>query len=465
MSERLKGTEQESDAEESSNADGWQTLRSEIPFRPREEDAVILKAGELGNGTKTIETHYGGAQHARRGTIFDTSKGQKAQELGLTKEGKKYYPESAIRSIIHDSAPSLDTEIVDVDQQTKLGLLQGVESIIDKAKASDDTIRIEYDQRFPYHDARRILVEKTKKALGSFIRGGQKSWGEKWLPEGEAYISYESVMEALSGYVFETTVFNADVDVVDPPQPETARKSRKIGAIIAALTLSLSLLFATRTGEDTLAANHRGDIVPPAPVTVTMEDETKAMPETETEFATPETELATPETELATQETEAATESATEVSGVPEVTPVGDSDTTPEATSQGEESELKKYAGLRIGDSVQVEEGTIVHESADYAHGGANREGVIGGALLPSDRDYTIAGFYVLDQESLQEGEFKTLQEGEGLGEYLQEVAESLSGDASSDADSLINPDTIEVLLATEGGYVGFVDVGDLVVI
>lgn len=460
MSEQLKGAEQEGDAGESSNADGWQTLRSEVPFNPDPQDrvaSITLKKAKLQNGTQAVEIGIPG----RRGIIFDNKKGQegqKGEQLGLTDNDKKYYPESVVRRAIHDSihkAPE-GTMVVDVDKQEKLNPDAAVEAIIDKAKDNDDTIRIEYDERFPFHDARRILAEKAQKVLGSFIKGRKKNEGEKRLAN-EVYISHESVMEALSGYVFETTVFNADVDVVDPPQPETARKSRKIGAIIAALTLSLSLLFATRTGDDTFAANHRGDIVPPAPVTVTMEDETKAMPETETEFATPET-------ELATQETEAATESATEVSGVPEVTPVGDSDTTPEATSQGE-SELKKYAGLRIGDSVQVEEGTIVHESADYAHGGANREGVIGGALLPSDRDYTIAGFYVLDQESLQEGEFKTLQEGEGLGEYLQEVAESLSGDASSDADSLINPDTIEVLLATEGGYVGFVDVGDLVVI
>lgn len=49
-----------------------------------------------------------------------------------------------------------------------------------------------------------------------------------------------------------------------------------------------------------------------------------------------------------------------------------------------EEALKEVYAGLKIGDTISVPEGTKVHESSDYEYGGANKIGTIGNEVIPA---------------------------------------------------------------------------------
>ncbi len=79
---------------------------------------------------------------------------------------------------------------------------------------------------------------------------------------------------------------------------------------------------------------------------------------------------------------------------------------------------------IHLGDQVRLPSGLEVHESSDYEYGGANRTGHVGNAYLPSNQEYTVSKFSVINTATGRIEETK-FEDGLSLAEALTRTSQN----------------------------------------
>lgn len=111
---------------------------------------------------------------------------------------------------------------------------------------------------------------------------------------------------------------------------------------------------------------------------------------------------------------------------------------------------LNDLLGVSTGETVEMADGVEYHESSDYANGGANKTGTFGESLR-APGEYTMEYISVLGAD----GEIKNVayQEGQNLGEFVNETAEKEG----------VDPSELTILIHVGGPVSGWVNVADVV--
>lgn len=194
---------------------------------------------------------------------------------------------------------------------------------------------------------------------------------------------------------------------------ETVKEVRKgEGKKIAAAAI-LILLALLAAGRPSTSATIENPTTPPMAIEQTS-DQDVTLPLDQLEEAT-DSEAPTHE-EISTDNEETPPEENIETAS---------EDETPEEyieTDNEEEEHEKFISGISIGSTHDIPSGVTVYASSDYAYGGDNTSGKVGGNKL-SPGQYVIKSFSILDPAT-HETSNVTWEDGTNIGDYLDQIAE-----------------------------------------